>query len=94
MLPVGNAQQQTFGGSCIDGDGGVRARIKEKSWHKIYSTINNGWRWQWKALGGWCGWGAMTSKDYGGWCRPLATTMMEHGAEELEAAVDMAQRDC
>ncbi len=27
MLPVENVQQQTFGG-CIDGDGGVRARIK------------------------------------------------------------------
>ena len=27
ILPVGNAQQQMFGG-YIDGDGGVRARIK------------------------------------------------------------------
>jgi hypothetical protein len=54
-LPVGNAQLQTFGG-YIDGDGGVRARIKV-----TYSTINNGWRRQWKAVGGWCGWGVMTT---------------------------------
>ena len=45
MLPVGNAQLQTFGG-CIDGDGGV-ARIK-----MTYSTINNGWRRKWKAVAG------------------------------------------
>jgi hypothetical protein len=55
MLPVGNAQLQTFGG-YIDGDGGKWARIKV-----TYSTINNGWRRQWKAVGGWRGWGAMTT---------------------------------
>ncbi len=45
MLKVRNVQQQTFGGYMyIDGDGGVRASIKVKSWHKTQSTINNGWR--------------------------------------------------
>jgi hypothetical protein len=31
-------------------------------WARIkvtYSTINNGWRWEWKAVGGWRGWGVM-----------------------------------
>ena len=55
MLPVGNAQLQTFGG-YIDGDGGVWARIKV-----TYSTINNGWRLRWKSVGWWRGWGAMTT---------------------------------
>jgi hypothetical protein len=38
MLPVGNAQQQTFGG-YIDGDGGVRARITR---HIQQSTMVGG----------------------------------------------------
>ena len=38
MLPVGNAQQQTFGG-YIDGDGGVRVRIKvTKLAHNIFNN--------------------------------------------------------
>jgi hypothetical protein len=45
LLLVGNAQQQTFGGYYIDGDGGVRARIKVTKLARKYSTINNGWRW-------------------------------------------------
>ena len=46
MLPVGNVQQQMFGG-YIDGDGGGAGKNNQ-----TYSTINNGWRRQWKAVGG------------------------------------------
>ena len=55
MLLVGNAQLQMFG-EYIDEDGGGWARMKV-----TYSTINNGWRRQWKAVGGWRGWGVMTT---------------------------------
>ena len=41
MLPVGNAQLQTFGG-CIGGDGGVRARIKVP---KLAQNIYNNQQW-------------------------------------------------
>ena len=57
MLPVGNAQQQTFGG-YIDGDGGGAGENNQ-----TYSTINNGWRRRWKTVGGWRGRSAMTTDD-------------------------------
>ena len=48
MLPVGNAQQQTFGG-YIDGDGGVRTRIKVK---KLAQNIFNNQQWLEAAMEG------------------------------------------
>ena len=48
MLPVGNAQLQTFGG-CIGGDGGVRARIKVP---KLAQNIFNDLQWLEAAMEG------------------------------------------
>jgi len=66
MAQVHTAKQQTFGG-YIYGDGVVWVRIKVPQLAKnIYLTINKGWGQQWKAVGGWCRWGAMTTDDAGG----------------------------
>ena len=52
---LGMRSYRRLGGILIE-MGGLQARIKV-----TYSTINNGWRQRWKAVGGWHGWGGMTT---------------------------------
>jgi hypothetical protein len=51
--------------------GGMEARVKVQKLIKIYSTINKGWRWPWKTVGGWRRWGAIMTNDNGA-CNTLS----------------------
>jgi hypothetical protein len=56
MLPVGNAQQQMFGGYIDEDGGGLQARIKVK---KLAQSIFNNQQWLEAAMEGRGGGGAM-----------------------------------
>ncbi len=57
--------------------GGMKARIKVQKLIKIYSTINKGWRRQWKTVGELRGWGAITTNDNGA-CNTLSLNDVVH----------------
>ena len=63
MLQVGVCTKRHLGGISME-MGWQEERCQSR--HKSHSTNNKGWRWRWKAVGGWCRWGAMMTDDHGG----------------------------